>query len=164
MSTKRPDSIRGPDRHPSSSKGLVLIIDDDEWPTKFYETALQKRDFTVQRCTDADTGYEFAKENNQALQAIVLDIMMPPGERYRDRDTEDGLKTGVLLYEDLQAIVKPSLPVVVLTNVSNQETLKMLPEREGLKIAEKLDVPPLELATLVEEMVDAAASLSAARH
>ena len=32
----------------------------------------------------------------------------------------------------------------------------MLPEGEGLRIAEKLDVPPLELAMLVEEMIVAA--------
>ena len=148
------DFTKGLVPHSSPSKGTVLMIDDDEWPTKLYETALVRRDFKVKRCTDADTAYEFAKENNEALLAIVLDIMMSPGERYKNRDTDDGLKTGLLLYEDFKSFIKPNLPIVVLTNVSNRETLKMLPEGESLRIAEKMDVPPLELALLIEEMIE----------
>jgi len=162
MPTSKLDSARGKVSHSSPSKGTVLMIDDDEWPTKFYETALLRRDFKVERCTDPDTAYEFAKENKGNLRAIVLDVMMPPGERYKNRDTDDGLKTGILLYQDLRGIIKPNLPIVVLTNVWNRETLKTLPEGEGLRIAEKLDVPPLELAMLVEEMIDTAAANASA--
>jgi CheY-like chemotaxis protein len=156
------ESAKGQKKRSSPSKGTVLLIDDDEWPTRFYETALERRDFKVERCTDPDTAYEFARENTESLQAIVLDMMMPAGERYKNRDTADGLKTGLMLYQDLSEIIKPNLPVVVLTNVSNHETLKLLPEGGRLRIAEKLDVPPLEFAILVEEMVDTAAAKAAA--
>ena len=104
MEPSKLDLARGQVLSSSTCKGTVLMIDDDEWPTKFYETALERRNFKVERCTDPDAGYEFAKENNENLKAIVLDMMMPPGERYRDHDTDDGLKTGLLLYRDLKSL------------------------------------------------------------
>lgn len=138
----------------------VLLIDDDRLPMQYYVRALQQRGFEVKQCYDPDTTLEFIKKKQPKLAAIVLDIMMLPGKEYQDKNTDEGLKTGVFLYDDLRTLC-PNVPVVVLTNVSNPETLQHFQEGPGLKVVQKLDYPPFMLAELVSDMVKAVKKYSA---
>ncbi len=78
---------------------------------------------------------------------IILDIMLPPGKSYPDKDTHGGLRTGLFLYDTL-ANLCPEVPIVVLTNVVESETLAALTER-NINVYAKADILPLMLVNIV---------------
>ncbi len=95
---------------------------------------------------------DFLQRHGDSVCAVVLDIMMPPGTRYELSNTDEGLRTGLLLFQDVAALC-PGLAIVVLTNVSNQETLNDFPSAHNLEIVQKMDMPPSELPKLIDNMI-----------
>lgn len=136
-------------------KPTILIVDDDNLVVKFYTRALEEEGFKVRQTYDPDETLKLIEKEKPDLSAIILDIMMPPGETYSDEDTQEGLRTGTFLYNDLKAYY-PNVPVVVLTNVTDQETIRQFPNEPRLRIANKLDYTPFELAELTTKMIEAA--------
>ena len=136
-------------------KPKILLVDDDNLVMRFYTRALEKTGYEVRQTYNPDKTFEFIEKEKPDLSAIILDIMMPPGEKYRNEDTREGLRTGTFLYNDLKSQY-PEVPVVVLTNVTDQEIIRQFPSDPGLRIVNKLDYPPFELAQLATEMINAA--------
>jgi CheY-like chemotaxis protein len=136
-------------------KATVLLVDDNKLPMIYYVNELEQQGFQVKHFFEPDSALDFVKKERAGIVAILLDIMMPPGKKYQRQDTYEGLRTGVLLYPDLRRLC-PTVPVIVLTNVSDQETLGQFREGSLLKVVQKLDYPPFELALLVGEMIQQA--------
>ena len=134
-----------------SQKPLVLLVDDDELPMEFYVKALQSKEFEAKLCFNADTALDFSRRENKRIKLIILDVMMPPGYIYRRENTWEGLTTGIYLYKDLK-ILCPKAKFIILTNVTNQETLLYFTEH-GLPVFPKRKYPPFELAKLVENII-----------
>jgi CheY-like chemotaxis protein len=118
----------------------------------YYVRAIEEKGFTVKHFLGPDSALDFVRRSTSEVVAIVLDIMMPPGDEYKDKDTNEGLTTGVFLLPDLRRHC-PKTPVVVLTNVKNPETLGRFETGPSLRIAQKMEYPPYELADLVAQMV-----------
>jgi CheY-like chemotaxis protein len=118
----------------------------------YYCKALQQRGYAVKHCLDPDSALEYAKSNRFRIGIIILDIMMPPGEAYSHKDTNEGLLTGVFLFDDLRKYCE-DVPVVVLTNVRNAATLNNLSGKSGTMVLQKKDCPPFELAELVAHLI-----------
>ena len=138
------------------NKGTVLLVDDDNEAMKFYEKALIAEGFQIERFFGPDEAFAYIEQEAPDFIAIILDIMMLPGRKYGDEDTDEGLRTGYFMYVDLCAIRKYSnAPIIVLTNNSNQETLSLFPETSLLRVVQKLDYPPFELVELVNSMIQA---------
>ena len=131
---------------------LVLLVDDDKLPMKFYVKALQQKGFKVKQCLEPDSTLGFVEKKASQIDAIILDIMMPSGEVYKHEDTNEGLKTGVFLLKDIRRYC-PSTPIVVLTNVKNPNTLNEFKGKPLLRVVQKMEYPPFELVDLVEGMV-----------
>ena len=130
---------------------IVLLIDDDKLVMQFYVRALQMEKFVVRHCLGPDEAFAFIEQERPQLVAAIVDIMMLPQKRYQDVDTDNGLKTGLFVCRDLRAQY-PDIPIIVLTNVSNQVTLHNFSEGPLLKVAQKLDLTPFDLARLIHEM------------
>lgn len=133
-------------------KNLVLFVDDDKLPMKYYVEALKRSGLKVKYCLDVDNALEFIKEKDYQIRAVVLDIMMPPGKAYMHEDTKCGLRTGVFLLKDIRKSY-PNTPIVVLTNVRNPKTLEEFEESDLLKIAFKPNFPPFALVDLIKELI-----------
>ena len=129
----------------------VLLIDEDEYPLIFYKQQLVEEGFNVIQCFSVDCALQAVANTNPDI--IILDCMMPAGDQYRDEDTQEGLRTGVLLYRDLRKIC-PDTPIIVLTNVAEQETLEQFQGDPLVRIKAKLDCPPAELAEEIRVMLD----------
>ena len=129
----------------------ILLVDDERLPMAYYTRALEKAGMTVLHVRNPDEAFQAISERKAPFYAIVIDIMMPPGTVYLGRDTNEGLITGVLLCKDLCERC-PGMPIVVLTNVSNKDTLELLPLSKNLEVVQKLDMPPSELPTLIDKM------------
>jgi DNA-binding NarL/FixJ family response regulator len=130
---------------------FVLLIDDDRLAVPFYKEALESAGIRVEQCLHADSAIRCAQTEKDRISVIILDIMIPPGERYRNIDTADGLKTGVFLYTDLRQMC-PGTPIVVLTNVTDSETLNEL-RKLGADVKRKADVLPSTLRQIVRTLI-----------
>ena len=132
----------------------ILMIDDDRLPMEYYIRSLERNDFDVKYFTRPDDAFRYLDEEKPHLDSIILDIMLPPGEKYKDEQTDQGLRTGILLVKDFHGYADYSnTPVIVLTNVRNPRTLAELPESDLLKIAFKPDYPPKKLVELLGKML-----------
>lgn len=133
------------------SKRTVLIIDDEKLVMELYVRALEQKGFKVKQCYSPDEAFKFLSKTEPAI--VIVDLMMLPGKKYKNQDTNDGLSTGFLLIHDIIELI-PQLPIIVLTNVSNRETLSSLPKKTNLKlVVQKLDCPPFDLAEIVEQVL-----------
>jgi len=136
-------------------KKRILMIDDDKLPMQYYIRRLEKSNFEVKHFVKPDDAFEYLDNEQPHTDGVILDIMLPPGEKYKDEQTNQGLRTGVFVLRDLREHKDySSIPVVVLTNVRNPKTLAEFPESELLRIAFKPDYPPKKLVHLLEEMLN----------
>lgn len=138
-------------------KKHIVMIDDDFQVMTPYETALRECEFEVTRFsgeTCVDQALEFLRQKSALVDLAVVDIMMPSGEAFDGNDTDEGMKTGIFLLEKLKTDY-PSIPLLVLTNVRNDETLgqvaRMIPEA---KILQKPYCPPFDLANKIENLIN----------
>jgi CheY-like chemotaxis protein len=129
-------------------KPLVLVIDDNVLPLRMYTLALEQAGLTVKHCRSTDEALREAQTVTPA--AVVLDIMMPPGTFYQDKDTEDGLKTGIFLYQDLR-VRFPYCPFFILTNVTDPELLAYFHAGPLLHLISKEDYTPVPFAARVRQ-------------
>jgi CheY-like chemotaxis protein len=109
----------------------LVIVDDDLSPALgYYVTALEERGYAPLIIPTVERARDFFKAEHPQLRAIVLDIMMPPGQLFAHEDHADGTRTGVFLYRKLieweYTLRKLTTPVAVLTNVADEEILGMI--------------------------------------
>jgi DNA-binding response OmpR family regulator len=136
-------------------KKRILMIDDDRLPMQYYIRSLEKNNFEVMYFVRPDDAFEYIDREQPHIDGIILDIMLPPGEKYKDEETNKGLKTGFFVLKDLRNYQPYSnIPVVILTNVRNPKTLAEFTESSLIKIAFKPDYSPKKLVHLLEEMLN----------
>ncbi|OGC98044.1 hypothetical protein A2634_02660 [Candidatus Amesbacteria bacterium RIFCSPHIGHO2_01_FULL_48_32] len=88
----------------------ILIIEDDPYVRRFYQRLFTLYDYHIDIAEDGPTGLAKAKENKPRL--ILLDILMPK---------MSGLDVLKALKADPET---KNIEVIMLTNVSSDETIK----------------------------------------
>lgn len=131
----------------------LFLIDDEKLPMDYYIRAFKLQNYEIKQFFDPDSVFEYIRHKKSYPDAIILDIMMLPGNKYMNEDTDDGLKTGILLYKDLRAYY-PNIPIIFLTNVSDPD-IPILPgeSEDKLVVIQKIDYSPYELVDLVENLI-----------
>src|SRR5271166_4037218 len=82
----------------------ILFIDDDKAPIRYYLEELKDGGFDVTHCRNPDEALETLEKEGCIFRLIILDSAMPPGRRYADSNTEEGLTTGNFLFEDIRKV------------------------------------------------------------
>lgn len=132
-------------------KYKALFIDEDLEAIRGYIKVLDLLGCEVTHCRTTDQALVSAKASPPSV--IILDLMMPPGPSYSARQTEEGVRTGVVLYQDLRKL-HPHVPVIVLTNLPNPNAwFQRQLGRENLRILRKPDYPPFDFAAVVAEVL-----------
>lgn len=132
---------------------LLLVIDDEMEAMRFYLTAL-RRYYEVTHIAGPDEALAYVSDESQPRPAaVVLDVMLSPGQKYLNNpDAKRGLRTGILLYEEVLATKWPAVPLLVLTN--STAAVKELKEKHPhIPAYEKIDVTPLMLVELLKEIL-----------
>ena len=97
-------------------KKRILMIDDDKLPMQYYIRSLEKNGFEVKYFVRPDDAFAYLDKEHPLLDAAILDIMLPPGEKYKDKETNQGLKAGIFVLRDLRDYEDySSTPVIILT-------------------------------------------------
>ena len=122
------------------SKFKILFIDDEPNYVQEYVEYLQEFGVDVKLETTAEGALAFIESHSDAVDAIVLDMMMPPGETYSAASTDDGLITGLRLYQDIREKCGPSLLITVLTNNTNHFLDEAVARDPAIHIFRKVDV------------------------
>jgi len=139
----------------------ILIVDDDLTPDQdkpngnymwYYTRALRDSGYKVVEVVGPDSAKEVLSSEGESFDLVILDIMMPPGKAYEKADTLNGLRTGILLAKTIQSEY-PNLPVLVLTNVQNPDTLSQLRQIPSVKRTLcKPDCTPFELVDVIRAL------------
>lgn len=99
---------------------MILFVDDEPRRVESYVEELIFAGYDVKHVSGADLALDYLDGGGEAPQLVVLDIMMPRGKRFEGVDTENGLRTGIRVYERVRKLY-PKLPIAFLSNVSEDD-------------------------------------------
>lgn len=131
---------------------MILFVDDERRYVDGYVEELRLSGFTVEYRKTVDAAHKFLVENLPQIDLLVLDIMMPPGELLQEAQTNHGLRTGVRFFEQVRQLA-PVLPVIILTNVTDEQVKEQLQQEPFCWFIRKEDCFPFELAEEVQRIL-----------
>lgn len=117
----------------------VLLVDDEAYLREIYDIELTREGFEVILATNGEEG--LASIRKEKPDAILLDLQMPGKNGF---DVLEALK------EDEQL---KRIPVVILSNVDEEETFKKVGEFETHFYLVKALTTPTKVAKILREVI-----------
>jgi CheY-like chemotaxis protein len=128
----------------------VFLIDDDGDVSDLYRKALQRtKECYVKLSSTVQDALATARNGENEFDVIVIDVMLPWGP-YPEKETDSGLRTGSLLYQDLSRRYPESV-FIVLTAYSETQVPPELRDPK-VTICNKAKYPPRMFAKLVVKL------------
>ncbi len=131
---------------------MILFIDDEKREMDSYVRELELSGYQVSFQKNVDAAIDFFEGNFREIELLVLDIMMPPGEVFKNVDTEGGLTTGIHVYKRVRQRF-PTLPVVILTNVTDENIIESFRKEAHCRFLSKEEYLPFELVDEIKEVL-----------
>ena len=113
-------------------KKRVIFIEDEKFFLEELQIALT--DFDITPAYSAPKGMELVKTRD--FDAVLLDIMMPPPDDMNPETVDYGRSTGVELCRRIKEL-KPDLPIIVLTVVTDPAILEKIEEAGADRVINK---------------------------
>ncbi len=110
---------------------VVLLVEDNDFIRNMYQLKLAKADFSVVEAVDGQMALDKIGEHKPDL--VLLDLMMP---NVNGIDVLKSLKKQNLV---------PDLPVIVLTNVMDPQTIEQAKELGARDYIVKTDLTPSQV-------------------
>lgn len=129
----------------------VLFVDDEPWFNRGMVEELSDAGYRVIAVAENGTKAIEKLESEQSIDLIVLDIMMPTGDRIND--PKKGRRTGVKVCEYIRQDMRLRTPIVFLTVIEDEAVhsyLEKIEREAGLEPA--ILVKPVAPLDLVEEV------------
>lgn len=117
----------------------IAIIEDDQTIAEMYRMKFESEGFTVEVAQNGRLGVELAREMKPDL--ILLDLQMP------EMDGEEALK------EIRKEHWGSSIPVLILTNLGEEEAPKSLKTLDVKHYIVKADLTPSQVVRRVKEVL-----------
>ncbi|OGM18937.1 hypothetical protein A2685_01670 [Candidatus Woesebacteria bacterium RIFCSPHIGHO2_01_FULL_37_10] len=118
----------------------ILVVDDDLILGRLYKSALENDGHEVVTAADGEEGLEKVKSFHPSF--ILSDIMMP---------RMDGL---TFLKKLKDAKETKDIPVIVMTNLNDEENAKIAEKDGALKLVLKNEQGPQEVVKLIKEVLN----------
>lgn len=133
---------------------MILFIDDDKRRMKSYVDELEYSEYVVEFKSDVDSAIEFFKHNQKQVELVILDIMMPAGNIFNNTQTENGLRTGICLYQEIRK-QKETIPIIIFTNtsISGDKSLNDIENNEMTLFCAKDSFVPKELVKQIKSLL-----------
>lgn len=132
-------------------KPLIIMVDDDHIILNMY-AAVMRRFFEVKVFASVVEALAYTHQNAEEICAVIVDIMMPYEGVFTRTDTDDGLETGICLYNQLRETFD-AIPIIILTQVSTEKVEARITPSENVRILEKQDARPSEVAKILQELI-----------
>lgn len=127
---------------------MLLIVDEEYSRAMAYSDVLKSLGYDVKLTFDVDSFVSVFKDNLYEIDAVILDIMMPSGELFTLEQTEQGILTGVKLYEYIRSELKWNGPIIIYTALNRPDLLNSLDKRPMTSVVHK----PNSVAKVVEKL------------
>jgi CheY-like chemotaxis protein len=138
---------------------MILFIDDERRRMKSHfeslSEALKNSQYSSVEFLDRidDVLVFLDKDKLSNVDLIILDVMMPLGEKLQDnQEIKSGLRTGIFLYQEFRKI-KPDLPIIIFTNISDEDLAEKIENNANSKFLNKENYFPHELVREVKKML-----------
>lgn len=125
------------------NKIQVLFVEDELEFVKDLPVVLKNKGFEVIATTDSAEALEFFAR--QDFDVVLTDIAMPPGKDMDEKAVAYGRETGIEVIKRMR-ILKPHVPIVVLTVIRDQEIISRIRKAGARYILHK----PQETQQIVE--------------
>jgi DNA-binding NarL/FixJ family response regulator len=131
----------------------IIFIDDDEidyievYVDDLKIAANEKNidSLSVLTFDKLDEAYQYLEIHDNNIDIVILDIMMPGGEKFYSRERDPmGLKSGFYFYQEVRNKY-PNLDIRFFTNVTDSEMEKIIRDDPNSKIYYKDELLPFEL-------------------
>lgn len=117
----------------------VCIIEDEELISEMYKAKLEEEGMKVHTAEDGEKGLELIKEVQPDI--ALIDVIMPN-------------KGGIELIQDIRKDASISrIPVIILTNLDNTETVEKTYELDVAFYLVKSQYQPSDVARIVKEVL-----------
>lgn len=131
---------------------MILFIDDEKRRMSSYLEACQFAGLEVKLIDDPELGWEEFLGSKKSLDLLILDIMLPTGDRFDRPGSLGGIRTGLELLKDVRKEA-PRLPVLLFTQSNDREPDEMIISDPRSYIERKINVLPSELPDLVRKIL-----------
>jgi CheY-like chemotaxis protein len=134
----------------------IFYVDDEPYFVEPLVEALIDEGFTVELAVDGTEAIEKLKGENFLPDLVVLDLIMPTGEKIQD--TNGGRRTGLKVHEIIRKQLRLRMPIIFLTVVDDpvvEREIEDLEKNLGIKDFGLLVKPvlPTELLEKVTSML-----------
>jgi CheY-like chemotaxis protein len=109
----------------------ILFVDDEPEFVRPQVAALEDAGYAVTLKTDPDEAVALLQE--QGFDLIILDLIMPPRRKDRERGDQepDYIETGLKLHQEIRDKLRlTDIPIVFLTVVRDQDIRREIVQRE----------------------------------
>jgi len=131
----------------------ILLIDDDKVFSEPLVWQLRQEGYEVTDCQSIeDVLDERGELKVSPPDCIILDIMMPRGDKYSRNETDAGKSTGLRLLQDLEtaAVNTPVIIITIRDDLGEDEVRKW--SRSVKKCLLKIEVTPTEVIKAINEV------------
>jgi CheY-like chemotaxis protein len=131
---------------------MILFVDDEPSYVANYVTELQVSGYRVDLVANVTDGLRKLESKNVSIELMVLDIMMSPRGAFTAEETQQGLRTGVRVYETARR-ERPQLPIIILTNAKDGTLAARFRGDPYCRYVQKLDCLPFQLIEKVKTLL-----------
>ncbi|MDZ8185278.1 MAG: response regulator [Nostoc sp. ChiSLP02] len=132
---------------------MILFIDDEERGIASFVEELKLSKFETTLKKDVNSALKYLEDNHDKIQLVILDVMMPAEEIFKDCDTNDGLRTGVHFHRKIRKSF-PNLPIIIFTNFSDDELEQESNKDRKSRFLHKYDYLPFEFVEEVRKALN----------
>jgi two-component system, OmpR family, alkaline phosphatase synthesis response regulator PhoP len=117
------------------NKKKLLLVEDDVFLVNMYKSKLEDEGYDLLVANNGEEGLFLAQK--EEIDLLILDLMLPK-------------MSGVVLLEKLRE-TKPDLPVLILTNLTDEEEAKKTLSLGVKEFVVKSDITPNQLVEKISE-------------
>lgn len=99
---------------------MIVFVDDEHSTVAKVSKELQNRGIECRTFDNVETAWHYLDADGDNVQLVVLDVMMPPRELIPLAEAEDGMSTGIAMWDRLRRR-HPKLRMVLLTQITDPE-------------------------------------------
>jgi len=134
----------------AEEKVRILFVDDDRFAMHHYIEALLDAGYHVTTAESVEEALEFVR--SEPFDAVLLDIMMPPGKKLGRIETAGGFRTGKALAREIRELL-PEAKLIAFTLSNDADIQAWFTKDNSVAYIEKRETMPDQLPRIVSRII-----------